>query len=125
MYVGPCALVASRLSPSDPTLSTTTATNKTRIVKKVVPNDSFFNFFSPPSPPSIEALEAGDIDEEELEILDEKLELDYQVGEDLKERVVPKAIDFFTGKVLEYEGDDSEEGDFADGGDFSVGPFST
>jgi hypothetical protein len=65
----------------------TAATNKTRIVKKVVPTDSFFNFFSPPSPPSMEALEAGDIDEDELEALDERLELDYQVGEDIKERV--------------------------------------
>lgn len=64
------------------------ATNKTRIVKKVVPTDSFFNFFSPPSPPSMESLEAGDIDEDELEALDERLELDYQVGEDLKERVI-------------------------------------
>lgn len=63
------------------------ATNKTRIVKKVVPTDSFFAFFSPPSPPSIEALEAGEIDEDELELLDERLEMDYQVGEDLKERV--------------------------------------
>lgn len=35
----------------------------------------------------MEALEEGNVDEEELEDLDEKLELDYQMGEDLKERV--------------------------------------
>jgi hypothetical protein len=64
------------------------ATNKTRIVKKVVPTDSFFNFFSPPSPPTMESLENGDVDEEELEALDERLELDYQIGEDLKERII-------------------------------------
>lgn len=63
------------------------ATNKTRVVKKVIPTDSFFNFFSPPSPPTMEALEAGEVDEEELEQLDERLELDYQIGEDIKERV--------------------------------------
>jgi hypothetical protein len=32
-------------------------------------------------------LEGGDVNEEELEALDEKLEIDYQIGEDLKERV--------------------------------------
>jgi nucleosome assembly protein 1-like 1 len=35
----------------------------------------------------MEALEEGNVDEEELEDLDEKLEMDYQMGEDLKERV--------------------------------------
>jgi hypothetical protein len=34
-------------------------------------------------------LEGGDVNEEELEALDEKLEIDYQIGEDLKERVRP------------------------------------
>ncbi|KAL8292133.1 hypothetical protein RQP46_001599 [Phenoliferia psychrophenolica] len=71
-------------------------TNQTRIVKKAVPTDSFFSFFSPPSPPSDDD---SDIDDD----IDEKLELDYQIGEDLKERVIPRAIDFFTGKALRYE----------------------
>lgn len=48
---------------------------------------SFFNFFSPPIQPTPEEIEAGEVDEDLLEELDEKLELDYQVGEDLKERV--------------------------------------
>ena len=58
-------------------------TNQTRIVKKVVPTDSFFSFFSPPKLPTGEE----DDDEDEDEDIDEKLELDYQIGEDLKERV--------------------------------------
>lgn len=57
------------------------------MVKRVLPADSFFNFFKPPQPPSVEDLEDGDVEEEELEALDEKLEIDYQIGEDLKERV--------------------------------------
>ena len=32
-------------------------------------------------------METGDLDEDELDELDEKLELDYQIGEDLKEKV--------------------------------------
>ena len=62
-------------------------TNRTRLVRKAKPTDSFFNFFSPPTPPSEEAIEAGDIDEEELDELEEKLEMDYQIGEDIKEKV--------------------------------------
>lgn len=43
--------------------------------------------------------------EEQLEEHENRLELDYQVGEDLKDKIIPRAIDFFTGKVLDYEGD--------------------
>jgi hypothetical protein len=32
-------------------------------------------------------IEAGDIDPEDLEEIEERLEVDYQVGEDLKEKV--------------------------------------
>ncbi|CED85501.1 nucleosome assembly protein [Phaffia rhodozyma] len=88
------------------------STGKTRIVKKTVPTDSFFSFFSPPSPPNMEDLENGDIDEAELETLDQRLELDYQVGEDLKERIIPRAIDYFTGKALEYDNDEDEDDDY-------------
>lgn len=62
-------------------------TNKTRLVRKARSVDSFFNFFSPPVPPSEEQLESGDLDDEELEELDAKLELDYQIGEDFKDKV--------------------------------------
>lgn len=56
------------------------------MIRKTRPTDSFFNFFSPPVPPSDEAIESGDIDEEDLEEIDEKLEVDYQIGEDFKEK---------------------------------------
>merc|ERR1712093_757512 len=80
-------------------------TNQTRTVKKVVPTDSFFSFFKPPMPPSDEDDEDADDD------IDEKLELDYQIGEDIKDRIVPHAIDYFTGKALEQEMGDE---DFSD-----------
>ncbi|KIL65274.1 hypothetical protein M378DRAFT_77195 [Amanita muscaria Koide BX008] len=78
-------------------------TNRTRLVRKAKPADSFFSFFSPPEPPSDQAIQDGDIDEEELEEIESKLEVDYQIGEDLKEKIIPRAIDYFTGKALEYE----------------------
>ncbi|WFD32179.1 histone chaperone [Malassezia sp. CBS 17886] len=92
-------------------------TNETRTVKRLVPTESFFNFFAPPAPPSDDA----DEDEEELDALEERLELDYQIGEDLKDRIIPHAVDFFTGKALHYEDPDEwnneEYDDYADEGD--------
>ncbi|WFD26374.1 histone chaperone [Malassezia nana] len=77
-------------------------TNETRTVKRLVPIDSFFHFFAPPVPPN----NNDDADEDELDALEERLELDYQIGEDLKDRIIPHAIDFFTGKALQVENAD-------------------
>ncbi|KIP01546.1 hypothetical protein PHLGIDRAFT_96882 [Phlebiopsis gigantea 11061_1 CR5-6] len=88
-------------------------TNRTRLVRKAKPTESFFNFFSPPTPPSEETIESGDIEEDELEAIEDQLEVDYQIGEDLKEKIIPRAVDYFTGKALEYEGYDDDE-DFDD-----------
>jgi len=89
-------------------------TNRTRLVRKARPTESFFNFFSPPVPPTEEAIENGDLEEEELDELEEKLEMDYQIGEDIKEKIIPKAVDYFTGKALEYDMMDEDEDDFED-----------
>lgn len=31
------------------------------------------------------------------------MELDYQLGEDIKEKLIPRAIDWFTGEALQFE----------------------
>lgn len=83
-------------------------TNKTRVVKRTVPAETFFNFFSPPVFPG----EDEELDEEEAEGLDAKLEADYEMGEEFKDKIIPHAVDYFTGKALEYEdfeGDDDFE----------------
>ena len=77
-------------------------TKQTRIVKKTVPTESFFNFFSPPKPP------AGDDDDASSDI-EERLELDYQLGEDIKEKLIPRAVDWFTGEALAYEEFDEDD----------------
>ncbi|KAK4164862.1 nucleosome assembly protein 1 [Cladorrhinum sp. PSN259] len=83
-------------------------TKQTRIVKKTVPTESFFNFFSPPKPPTED-------DEDAAEDIEERLELDYQLGEDIKEKLIPRAIDWFTGEALAFEELDEEDyGDFDD-----------
>ncbi|KAI1339009.1 hypothetical protein F5Y15DRAFT_89557 [Xylariaceae sp. FL0016] len=81
-------------------------TKQTRIVKKTVPTESFFNFFSPPKPPTDD-----DDDDDAASDIEERLELDYQLGEDIKEKLIPRAIDWFTGEALAFEEiDDLDEG---------------
>jgi nucleosome assembly protein 1-like 1 len=89
-------------------------TNRTRLVRKARPTESFFNFFSPPVPPTQDAIDNEEIDEDFLDDLDEKLERDYQLGEDIKEKIVPKAVDYFTGKALEYDLMDEDDDDYED-----------
>ncbi|KAI4155426.1 MAG: hypothetical protein L6R39_001242 [Caloplaca ligustica] len=87
-------------------------TKQTRVVKKTVPTESFFNFFDPPKAPTAD-------DESAASDVEERLELDYQLGEDIKEKLIPRAIDWFTGEALQFEelDEDSEEGDFEDDDD--------
>lgn len=40
--------------------------------------------------------------------------MDYQLGEDIKEKIVPKAVDYFTGKALEYDMMDEDDEDYED-----------
>ncbi|KAI1429467.1 nucleosome assembly protein [Xylaria sp. FL1777] len=84
-------------------------TKQTRIVKKTVPTESFFNFFSPPKPPT------DDDEDDASSDIEERLELDYQLGEDIKEKLIPRAIDWFTGEALAFEEiDDMDEDGFVD-----------
>ncbi|KAL8755422.1 MAG: hypothetical protein Q9199_003645 [Rusavskia elegans] len=87
-------------------------TKQTRVVKKTVPTESFFNFFDPPKEPSTD-------DNDAASDVEERLELDYQLGEDIKEKLIPRAIDWFTGEALQFEelDDELEEGDYEDDDD--------
>ncbi|KAI0012818.1 NAP-domain-containing protein [Xylariaceae sp. FL0662B] len=85
-------------------------TKQTRIVKKTVPTESFFNFFTPPKAPTDD-----DDDNDAASDIEERLELDYQLGEDIKEKLIPRAIDWFTGEALAFEEiDDVDEEAFED-----------
>ncbi|KAJ9197075.1 hypothetical protein DTO166G4_6810 [Paecilomyces variotii] len=83
------------------------STKQTRVVKITVPTESFFNFFSPPKPPT-------DDDDTVATDIEERLELDYQLGEDIKEKLIPRAIDWFTGEALQFEelGDELDQDEF-------------
>lgn len=42
------------------------------------------------------------------------MELDYQLGEDIKEKLIPRAVDWYTGEALQFEELDDMEGEFDD-----------
>uniref|UniRef100_A0A1B6DHR9 Nucleosome assembly protein 1-like 4 n=1 Tax=Clastoptera arizonana TaxID=38151 RepID=A0A1B6DHR9_9HEMI len=75
-----------------------------RTVVKTVQNDSFFNFFSPPSMPDDPDTEVDD-DTQAL------LTADFEIGHYIRERIVPKAVLYYTGEALEDEEDFDEEED--------------
>ncbi|XP_010438804.1 PREDICTED: nucleosome assembly protein 1;1 isoform X1 [Camelina sativa] len=71
---------------------------------------SFFNFFSPPEVPD----EDEDIDEDRAEDLQNLMEQDYDIGSTIREKIIPRAVSWFTGEAVEaddYELDDDEEDD--------------
>uniref|UniRef100_UPI0035902CD3 nucleosome assembly protein 1-like 1 n=1 Tax=Myxine glutinosa TaxID=7769 RepID=UPI0035902CD3 len=73
-----------------------------RTVTKVVPNESFFNFFNPPQVPEEPD---GELDDEAESIL----ATDFEIGHFFRERIVPRAVLYFTGEAIEDEEDDYDE----------------
>lgn len=119
-------------------------TKATRTIEKTLPEESFFNFFSPPKPP-VDSEEVDEYDEE----LHDQLEEDFELGDLFKEKLIARAIDWFTGRALDYEqlasgqpfdeedeedsafeddegeeeeGDEDDEGDAAEGAKKEVPP---
>ncbi|XP_060033273.1 nucleosome assembly protein 1-like 4 isoform X2 [Erinaceus europaeus] len=72
-----------------------------RTITKQVPNDSFFNFFSP-----LKASGDGESLDEDSEF---SLASDFEIGHFFRERIVPRAVLYFTGEAIEE--DDFEEGE--------------
>ncbi|QLL33795.1 hypothetical protein HG536_0F01200 [Torulaspora globosa] len=104
------------------------ATKQVRTIEKITPVDSFFNFFDPPKVPTREptaqdADDADEQDEDELQELEERLALDYSIGEQLKDKLVPRAVDWFTGAALEFEFDNelADDEGFEDDDDDEAG----
>ncbi|KAJ9628599.1 histone chaperone [Taxawa tesnikishii (nom. ined.)] len=87
-------------------------TKQTRIVKKTIPTPSFFDFFNPAMPPS-------DEDEEVDEDIEAKLELDYQLGEDIKEKLIPVPSTGSLGFDDDFDEDEFEDEDDLDEEDLS------
>eukprot|EP00743_Colponemidia_sp_Colp-15_P000001 GILK01000001.1.p1 GENE.GILK01000001.1~~GILK01000001.1.p1 ORF type:complete len:362 (-),score=115.28 GILK01000001.1:63-1121(-) len=78
-----------------------------RTVTKEEPQASFFNFFSPPEVPSQESLET--MEEEEEEELQTVIETDYEMGSVIRSKLIPNAVEWYTGEAEEDEGMDFDE----------------
>jgi len=75
-----------------------------RVITKQVKADSFFNFFDPPTVPDDPNAE---VDEDTQSLLT----ADFEIGHYIRERIVPRAVLYFTGEALEDESDFEEEED--------------
>ncbi|NWR21266.1 NP1L4 protein, partial [Emberiza fucata] len=76
-----------------------------RTITKQVPNDSFFNFFSP-----IKVSGDGESLDEDSEFT---LAADFEIGHFFRERIVPRAVLYFTGEAIEDDDnfEEDEEGE--------------
>ncbi|XP_055904638.1 nucleosome assembly protein 1-like 1 [Eupeodes corollae] len=74
-----------------------------RTITKQVPNDSFFNFFKPPEIPD----DKSEVDEDSQGIL----ATDFEIGHFLRARIIPKAVLYYTGDIVDDEDDDGDEYD--------------
>jgi len=81
-----------------------------RTITKQVKADSFFNFFDPPAVPDDPKAE---VDEDTQAILT----ADFEIGHYIRERIVPRAVLYFTGEALDEDDDEEEEEDSYDEGD--------
>eukprot|EP00744_Colponema_vietnamica_P000617 GILI01001077.1.p1 GENE.GILI01001077.1~~GILI01001077.1.p1 ORF type:complete len:362 (-),score=192.90 GILI01001077.1:319-1320(-) len=85
-----------------------------RTVTKQEPQESFFNFFSPPAVPEEEELE--EMEQEAQMELQSLIETDFEVGDVFRSKLIPNAVNWFTGEAAEEEeghmfGDDDEDED--------------
>merc|ERR1712083_681034 len=73
-----------------------------RTITKQVKADSFFTFFDPPAVPDDPNAE---VDEDTQALLT----ADFEIGHYIRDRIVPRAVLFFTGEALEDDEFDEEE----------------
>lgn len=103
------------------------STGTIRVVSKEEKQDSFFNFFESPTPdgirPSYKSItspsqfktdDSGQMDDEdEMNEEDEELyEADFEIGHFLKEFLIPKAVLYYTGELIDeanYEDEDYDD----------------
>merc|ERR1712098_423082 len=82
-----------------------------KFVTKEEKRDSFFNFFKPPEVPEPEK------DEDDDKIIDEDMELlneDFDIGLAIKEKLISKAVLYFTGEADDIDIDDDFDEDTDD-----------
>ncbi|XP_053671207.1 nucleosome assembly protein 1-like 1 [Anopheles nili] len=74
--------------------------NATRMVTKTEPTESFFNFFSPPR------VQEDDVIDPDMQY---EIGRDFEVGHFLRARIIPKAVLYYTGDVMDDDDDVDDE----------------
>ncbi|CAL8080213.1 unnamed protein product [Calicophoron daubneyi] len=94
------------------TLITSSKTHRSRVglekhtVTKSTSIESFFQFFDPPK--------SSNCPKGTNPILEQKVLEDYDLGQYLKERVIPRAVAYFTGEALDLDNDVDDGDEFPD-----------
>ncbi|KAG2434978.1 hypothetical protein HYH02_011977 [Chlamydomonas schloesseri] len=88
--------------------------SKPAFVVEKVPCDSLFTIFDPPKVPT--EADAANMSEEELEEVEDALSNDFEIGFAIKDQVIPRAVEWFTGEIAplspeDYD-DEYEEGEY-------------
>ncbi|PNX60488.1 nucleosome assembly protein 1-like 1-like [Trifolium pratense] len=86
--------------------------NNAKPINKTETCESFFNFFDPPEIPENHL----NIGEEAVEELQKEMEHDYEIGSEIRDKIIPHAVSWFTGEaaVGEFEEEDDEDDDLYD-----------
>ncbi|XP_045791360.1 nucleosome assembly protein 1;2-like [Trifolium pratense] len=86
--------------------------NSAKPINKIETCESFFNFFDPPEIPENHL----NIGEEAVKELQKEMEHDYEIGSEIRDKIIPHAVSWFTGKaaVGEFEEEDDEDDDLYD-----------
>jgi len=88
-------------------------TKQVRKTTEMVSVDSFFNFFSSHSIPTEEQLD--EMGEEMVDELETEIEADYLAGTIFRDKIIPRAVDWYTGEAEDSDAEtDDEEDDDSD-----------
>jgi len=88
---------------------TTKKKGKKVTVTKKEPQESFFRFFETPNMEADEDMEPEDAYE-----LQAQIHMEMEVGFEIKNKIIPRAVDWFTGEAVEDESSDEEDEDYED-----------
>ncbi|CAD7091930.1 unnamed protein product [Hermetia illucens] len=81
--------------------------NQDRGSVKIIKTESFFNFFDPPEIPE-------DEHDPQFDDINTILETDFEIGHYLKERIVPRAVLYFTGESDDFSDSTSNDDESED-----------
>lgn len=86
---------------------------KAKTVTTTVKCDSFFNFFNSVEAADVNKKAGGDDSDESDNEIGEQMDHDFDMGNDIKEDIVPLALEYFLG-VIEKEDEEADEDADAD-----------